>query len=142
MKDLATDLNIPFALRWDKENNELDLIAKTVMRKKNFKTSNREFEVQSVDYSLDTIQHKKVFESIQQLNEAGPAVAVVPIGIIAWQAYVYARYAQAAWFGLKFTAVTAAAYIVLIIKLTLVGLKERWQHLRSLLTIYGIKLEV
>ena len=112
MKDLATDLNIPFALRWDKENNELDLIAKTVMRKKNFKTSNREFEVQSVDYSLDTIQHKKVFESIQQLNEAGPAVAVVPIGIIAWQAYVYARYAQAAWFGLKFTAVTAAAYIV------------------------------
>lgn len=29
------------------------------MRKKNFKTSNREFEVQSVDYSLDTIQHKK-----------------------------------------------------------------------------------
>ena len=62
LKDLATDVNIPFALRWDKANNELDLIAKTVMRKKNFKTSNKEFEVQSVDYSLDNIQHKKVFE--------------------------------------------------------------------------------
>ena len=112
LKDLATDVNIPFALRWDKENNELDLIAKTVMRKKNFKTSNKEFEVQSVDYSLDNIQHKKVFESIQQLNEAGPAALAVPVGIAAWNAYVYSRYAQAAWFTAKFTATTAAAYIV------------------------------
>ena len=112
LKDLATDVNIPFALRWDKENNELDLIAKTVMRKKNFKTSNKEFEVQSVDYSLDNIQHKKVFESIQQLSEAGPATLAVPVGIAAWNAYVYSRYARAAWFTAKFTATTAAAYIV------------------------------
>jgi len=28
LKDLATDVNIPFALRWDSANNELDLIAK------------------------------------------------------------------------------------------------------------------
>ena len=112
LKDLATDVNIPFALRWDKENNELDLIAKTVMRKKNFKTSNKEFEIQSADYSLDNIQHKKVFESIKQLNEAGPAAVAVPIGIAAWNAYVYSRYAQAAWFTAKFTATTAAAYIV------------------------------
>lgn len=47
MKDLATDINMPFALRWDTENNELDLIAKTVMRKRNFKTSNKEFAVES-----------------------------------------------------------------------------------------------
>ena len=112
LKDLATDVNIPFALRWDKENNELDLIAKTVMRKKNFKTSNKEFEIQSADYSLDNIQHKKVFESIKQLNEAGPAALAVPVGIAAWNAYVYSRYAQAAWFTAKFTATTAAAYIV------------------------------
>ena len=112
LKDLATDVNIPFALRWDSANNELDLIAKTVMRKKNFKTSNKEFEVQSVDYSLDNIQHKKVFESIRQLNEAGPAAVAVPVGIAAWNAYVYSRYAQAAWFTAKFTATTAAAYIV------------------------------
>ena len=46
MKDLQTDLNIPFALRWDQKNNELDLIAKTVMRKKDFKTSNQEFAVE------------------------------------------------------------------------------------------------
>ena len=47
MKDLQTDINLPFALRWDDKNNELDLIAKTVMRKKNFKTPNPEFPVES-----------------------------------------------------------------------------------------------
>ena len=46
MKDLQTDINLPFALRWDDKNNELDLIAKTVMRKKNFKTPNPEFPVE------------------------------------------------------------------------------------------------
>ena len=46
MKDLQTDINLPFALQYDKENNELDLIAKTVMRKKDFKTPNREFPVE------------------------------------------------------------------------------------------------
>jgi|TARA_B110000263_G_scaffold138290_1_gene119963 hypothetical protein len=46
MKDLSTDINMPFALVWDKENEELDLIVKTVMRKSNFKTSNREFEIE------------------------------------------------------------------------------------------------
>ena len=47
MKDLQTDINLPFALRWDSKNNELDLIAKTVMRKSNFRTPNPEFPVES-----------------------------------------------------------------------------------------------
>ena len=46
MKDLQTDINLPFALQYDRENNELDLIAKTVMRKKDFKTPDREFPVE------------------------------------------------------------------------------------------------
>ena len=49
MKDLVTDINMPFALRWDRDNNELDLIVKTVMRKKDFKTSNKEFPVESIE---------------------------------------------------------------------------------------------
>ena len=114
LKDLATDVNIPFALRWDKANNELDLIAKTVMRKKNFKTSNKEFEIQSHDYSLDSTQSKLVLESIQQLNEAVQA-AILPAGLIAYQAYLYARYAKAAWWvaqGAGVGITTYAAYIV------------------------------
>jgi tRNA nucleotidyltransferase (CCA-adding enzyme) len=62
MKDMRTDVNVPFALAWDKKNNELDLVAKTVMRKPNFKTSNREFTVENED--LDT----KAFNEI--LNPA------------------------------------------------------------------------
>jgi len=46
MKDLQTDLNLPFVLVWDDRNEELDLIAKTVMRKKDFKTSDKEFTVE------------------------------------------------------------------------------------------------
>lgn len=45
LNDLQTDLNIPFVLIWDKKNNELDLVSKTIMRKKNFKTSNKKFKV-------------------------------------------------------------------------------------------------
>tara|TARA_B100001057_G_C22859847_1_gene954050 strand:- start:870 stop:2792 length:1923 start_codon:yes stop_codon:yes gene_type:complete len=49
MKDLSTNINMPFALNWDRENNELDLVAKSVMRKPNFKTSNKEFPVEAKD---------------------------------------------------------------------------------------------
>ena len=35
---MRTDINMPFALKWDCK--ELDLVAKTVMRKSNFSTSN------------------------------------------------------------------------------------------------------
>lgn len=47
LKDLATNINIPFVLNWDKQNQEFDLIAKTVMRKPDFKTSNDILTVES-----------------------------------------------------------------------------------------------
>jgi len=39
LNDVKNNLNIPFAIEYDKRNDEFDVIAKTVMRKKNFKTS-------------------------------------------------------------------------------------------------------
>ena len=44
MKDMKTDVNVPFVLKWD--GKEFDLIAKTIMRKKNFKSSNKKFAVE------------------------------------------------------------------------------------------------
>jgi LysM repeat protein len=46
-KDLTTNINLPFVLRWDRDEEELDLVTKTVMRKKNFKSygNDREFPV-------------------------------------------------------------------------------------------------
>ena len=45
IKDMQSDINLPFVLQWDSVNNELDLIAKTVMRKKNFTTPDQELIV-------------------------------------------------------------------------------------------------
>ena len=52
MKDMRTDVNVPFALQWD--GQELDLVAKTVMRKSNFATPNQEFTVEA--YMMDLNQ--------------------------------------------------------------------------------------
>jgi hypothetical protein len=41
---MQTDVNMPLALICDNKNQELDLVAKTVMRKKNFATSNQKFQ--------------------------------------------------------------------------------------------------
>jgi len=70
MKDMKTDVNIPFALQYDNANQELDLVAKTVMRKKDFKTSNPEFAVEHTEkitsyswlreYSKDTNSGKPI----------------------------------------------------------------------------------
>jgi hypothetical protein len=46
IKDMQTDINMPFVLQVDK-SGELDLVAKTIMRKKDFKTTNQKFTVES-----------------------------------------------------------------------------------------------
>lgn len=43
MKDLLTDINLPFVMK-DTDNTR-ELIAKTIMRKPGFKTHNREFPI-------------------------------------------------------------------------------------------------
>ena len=43
LKDMSTDINVPVVLRWD--GKELDMIAKTVMRKKNFKSRTKKYSV-------------------------------------------------------------------------------------------------
>ena len=45
MKDMQTDINMPFVLKL--AGKELELVAKTIMRKKDFKTSNKTFAVEN-----------------------------------------------------------------------------------------------
>ena len=73
MKDLSSDINIPFALNWN--GKELELIAKTVMRKKNFTTPNKEFAVESdyvTDARTDNIFHElnesRMWKQLKQLT--------------------------------------------------------------------------
>jgi len=58
LKDLETDINIPFALNWNRRDQELELVSKTVMRKPNFKTPDRQFKVESVNRALDALGKK------------------------------------------------------------------------------------
>ena len=43
--DLKTNINIPIAIKWDDQNNIFDLITKTVIRKKGYRTKNTTFVV-------------------------------------------------------------------------------------------------
>ena len=45
IRDMQTDMNMPFVLAYDNRNKELDLVAKTIMRKKGFKTSNQKLDI-------------------------------------------------------------------------------------------------
>lgn len=49
MKDMQTDVNMPFVLTWDSRNQELDLIAKTIMRKPDFKSPDPVFAVEATE---------------------------------------------------------------------------------------------
>jgi hypothetical protein len=40
IKDIQSDLNMPIAVEYDRKGDELNVIAKTIMRKKNFSTPN------------------------------------------------------------------------------------------------------
>jgi 5'(3')-deoxyribonucleotidase len=64
MKDMRTDVNIPFVLQWDSANNELDLIAKTVMRKKDFKTSNPEFTVEEFSWTDEELDNTQAWQEL------------------------------------------------------------------------------
>ena len=43
LKDMSTDINVPVVLRWN--GKELEMIAKTIMRKKNFQTRTKKYSV-------------------------------------------------------------------------------------------------
>ena len=45
LKDLQSDLNMPIAVKYDRKNDEIKVTAKTIMRKKNFRTPNKVVKV-------------------------------------------------------------------------------------------------
>lgn len=53
LNDIKTDVNMPFVLKWDAKNNELDMVAKTVMRKKDFKTPDQKLVIDGVAQDKD-----------------------------------------------------------------------------------------
>jgi hypothetical protein len=39
IKDMSSDINIPFVIKYDFKDGDIDIVLKTIMRKHNFKTS-------------------------------------------------------------------------------------------------------
>lgn len=53
LNDIKTNINMPFVLVWN--GKELEMVAKTVMRKKNFGTSNQKLQVESYGIGTDEL---------------------------------------------------------------------------------------
>ena len=45
IKDMQNDLNLPVVINYNKDKDEFEVINKTIMRKKNFGTSNKVFKI-------------------------------------------------------------------------------------------------
>jgi uncharacterized protein YpuA (DUF1002 family) len=45
IKDMQNDLNLPIVINYDKNKDEFEVINKTIMRKKDFGTSNKVFKI-------------------------------------------------------------------------------------------------
>ena len=56
LNDMQTDVNIPFVLKWD--GKELDLVAKTVMRKPNFATSNQKLSFEAFEFFPEKLHER------------------------------------------------------------------------------------
>jgi hypothetical protein len=66
LKDMQTDINAPFVLQYDRANDELDLIVKTIMRKPNFGTSSQVF---AVERKLSKGEEKKREKNVKSLKK-------------------------------------------------------------------------
>lgn len=77
LKDLETDINIPFALNWNRQQKELELVSKTVMRKPNFKTPDRQFKVESVDTLVEGVNDPGIFKAVFLAGGAGAGKSFV-----------------------------------------------------------------
>lgn len=59
MRDMQTDINMPFVLTWDNESKELDLVAKTVMRKQKFFSPDPVFAIENHTETLENFADGK-----------------------------------------------------------------------------------
>lgn len=61
LKDMESNINVPFILKWDDAERELDLVPKTIMKKRNFVAQDKTYRVESMkmtDIFRSMIKHK------------------------------------------------------------------------------------
>ena len=70
LSDMKTDINMPFVLNL--KGGELELVAKTVMRKKDFKTSNPKLAFESVSENTDKVKLLKLYNKAMRMVAGSP----------------------------------------------------------------------
>lgn len=83
LNDISTKLNVPFVLVWDRDNEELDLVAKTIMRKDNYKTSDPKLIVGESVYLDEGPHDPHIFKAIFLAGGPGSGKSFVARKIIA-----------------------------------------------------------
>ena len=66
LKDIQTDINIPVAITYDRTNDEFDVVMKTIMRKKNFKTPDKVIKYEERDYKKEREQYQGTPEQMEK----------------------------------------------------------------------------
>ena len=70
LSDMKTDINMPFVLNL--KGGELELVAKTVMRKKDFKTSNPKLAFENVSENTDKVKLLKLYNKAMKMVTGSP----------------------------------------------------------------------
>ena len=53
IKDLQTDLNLPVVINYDRKNDEFEVINKTIMRKKDFRTTSKTITTEDINEAIN-----------------------------------------------------------------------------------------
>lgn len=53
IKDLQTDLNLPVVINYDRDKDEFEVINKTIMRKKNFRTTSKTITTEDINEAIN-----------------------------------------------------------------------------------------
>lgn len=53
IKDLQTDLNLPVVINYDRDKDEFEVINKTIMRKKNFRTTSKTITTEDINEAIE-----------------------------------------------------------------------------------------
>jgi hypothetical protein len=70
IRDMRSDINMPFVLNYDPKTQEFELIAKTVMRKKNFLTRDTKLDINS--YQLNELRDKSIYKQMRPIFDSTP----------------------------------------------------------------------
>jgi hypothetical protein len=106
IKDMRSDINLPFVLNLDSRNKMLDLVAKTVMRKKNFSTPNQELKIES---TVDQVRGKEPMPKKSKPTSGGASAHPYRNRLVGEQGYV-----EPDELGYKPTTLTSPKYTLVV----------------------------